>query len=570
MPTSPALQVLNEILADGKNKTSPGSQDDDFFEYFCAEQALREMRLIPSSVEEGIMAKSGKGDDGGIDAAYVFVNGKLLTGDLKPEDLEHYKKNVVMDWILVQATRENSFKEDVLPKIQQTTSDILDASIDPKTLRKSYNASVVEMSQRFRLARRHLQTAGVEINIHIFYACKGDVSQVHPKIKDIQIPRLASAIMSLIPGNTKCKVVLIGARELVSLASKAPPTKRPVQCEELFIVPGGFICFVGLDKYFSFISENGELLRYLFESNVRDYLEDVDVNNDIRASLKSPTQEDFWMLNNGITIIAENVSPGVGKTLIIDEPQIVNGLQTSEEIFNYCVGGPNPEHLKRRVMVRVIQSTSSDSQDRIIKATNRQTGITAAQLHATEQVHRDIERVFPSHGLYYDRRKKYWQYKDKPRDQVVSIQGLSQALISIFEQRPDTARARPGDAFSKKNTELYGRLYNSTNPMDFYANCVILERVSEKYLRSLGIDRGAANDLRFYVSMALAVLLTKSAKPTADQIAKLEARNVPEEIYERAYAIANKAYTTNGEDEDAAKGPSMLAALTSLLNEELK
>jgi hypothetical protein len=564
-----ALQVINEVIADRKEKTSPDMGDDDFFEVFSAEQVLRHMRLIPPSIDEGIIGKGGKGDDGGIDAAYIFVNGRLLTGDVTSEDLQHYQKNVVLDWVVIQATRETSFKEDVLPKIQQTLTDIIASGHDARTLRKSYNAAIVEMAERFRVARRHLQGVGGLINIHIFYACKGDTTQIHPKIRDTQKDRLEQLIVSYIPGSSTCKVIPMGARELADLATKAPPTKRPLHCTELFLVSGGYIGFVFLDQYFNFISERGELLRYLFESNVRDYLEDVDVNNDIRESLKNPTLEDFWMLNNGITIIAESVVPGMDKALMIDDPQIVNGLQTSEEIFNYVNGQPNRDHLCRRVMVRVITSTTSDSQDRIIKATNRQTGITAAQLHATEQVHRDIERVFPSNDLFYDRRKKYWQYKDKPKDQVVSIQDLSQALIAIFEQRPDTARARPGDAFSKKNTELYKRLYHPENPLNLYVNCAILQRLAEKHLRSAKVERGTANDLRFYLSMAVAVLSARAMKPTVDQLVKLMPRAVAPGVFERAHGLVQKAYKKRGGDEDTAKGAKMLPTLFRSLRKEL-
>src|ERR1700744_2894090 len=93
-----ALQVINEILGDLKRKTSPTMSDADFLEVFSAEQVLRYLRLTPSSLEDGI---TGDGDDGGIDAAYIFVNGRLITGDVKPEDFEHYKKNVALDWVII-------------------------------------------------------------------------------------------------------------------------------------------------------------------------------------------------------------------------------------------------------------------------------------------------------------------------------------------------------------------------------------------------------------------------------------------------------------------------------------
>lgn len=52
-------------------------------------------------------------------------------------------------------------------------------------------------------------------------------------------------------------------------------------------------------------SEHGELLEYLFESNVRDYEGDVEVNEQIRETLHNQNDKaEFWWLNNGITILA--------------------------------------------------------------------------------------------------------------------------------------------------------------------------------------------------------------------------------------------------------------------------
>jgi hypothetical protein len=245
----------------------------------------------------------------------------------------------------------------------------------------------------------------------------------------------------------------------------------------------------------------------------------------------------------------------------------VNGLQTSEEIFNYTKTSPNPEHLKRRVSVKIATSTSSESQDRIIKATNRQTGITAAQLHATEQVHRDIERVFPANGLFYDRRLKYWKYKDKPRDQVVSIQELSQCLMAIYEQRPDTARARPGDVFSKKKTDVYKKLFSPDTNLDFYVRCAQLQRVVDSYLRVVALSRASVNDLKYYVSMIASVIAVGKPHPSADDLAKMDIKQAINAI-QKAHDLAEAAYAANGGDQDAAKGPGMLAEIKSKLGME--
>jgi hypothetical protein len=92
------------------------------------------------------------------------------------------------------------------------------------------------------------------------------------------------------------------------------------------------VCFVELGEYNKFIvNESGDLQKNIFECNVRDYHGNVEVNQSIEITLKS-VDEDFWWLNNGITIICSNFRL-TGNELTIEDPQIVNGLQTSNQIF---------------------------------------------------------------------------------------------------------------------------------------------------------------------------------------------------------------------------------------------
>jgi hypothetical protein len=99
---------------------------------------------------------------------------------------------------------------------------------------------------------------------------------------------------------------------------------------------GGLVALVKLRDYLRFISheDTGDLLDQLFDSNVRDYQGDIDVNLKIRDTLEHPGNEEFWWLNNGITVLASKADPAQGD-LAIEDPQIVNGLQTSMELYEY-------------------------------------------------------------------------------------------------------------------------------------------------------------------------------------------------------------------------------------------
>jgi hypothetical protein len=149
-------------------------------------------------------------------------------------------------------------------------------------------------------------------------------------------------------------------------------------CEQPRPLSDCWVALVQLDEYFKLIAEDGQMREYLFESNVRDYEGDVEVNKQIRSTLENPKGADFWWLNNGITIVAESVT-GHPQELVIDDPQIVNGLQTSQVIFECLRQPPLPtgQIQPRHVVIRIIKSTDEELSDRIIRATNSQTKIPA-------------------------------------------------------------------------------------------------------------------------------------------------------------------------------------------------
>jgi len=94
------------------------------------------------------------------------------------------------------------------------------------------------------------------------------------------------------------------------------------------------------------------------------------VNKDIAVSLRDTANKDeFWWLNNGVTVLASQISSSPGY-LSITNPMIVNGLQTSYEIYSYfSTSRSEGDNDTRTMLVRVIKTTDAGAQDRIIKAT---------------------------------------------------------------------------------------------------------------------------------------------------------------------------------------------------------
>ena len=87
-----------------------------------------------------------------------------------------------------------------------------------------------------------------------------------------------------------------------------------------------------MNEYFRFVTDSdGSLRRYLFESNVRDYMGTNYVNSSIESTLargRSAADEDFWWLNNGVTVIASQATV-VGKELHLENVQGFDGFDGS-------------------------------------------------------------------------------------------------------------------------------------------------------------------------------------------------------------------------------------------------
>jgi hypothetical protein len=99
-------------------------------------------------------------------------------------------------------------------------------------------------------------------------------------------------------------------------------------------VKESYLGYLPVSTYLSLITdENGNLLRGLFYDNVRDFQGDNPVNKEIEQTLTSQAKEAFILLNNGVTVVADDLSV-TGDSFNLSSFQIVNGCQTSHILFN--------------------------------------------------------------------------------------------------------------------------------------------------------------------------------------------------------------------------------------------
>jgi hypothetical protein len=423
--------LLDGVIGQRVADALPSNRIDEVFEFLAFEQLLKDYDLSREEIESGWV--DGR-DDGSIDGFYTFVNGHLVRD---PNNFAWPKRHAEIEvWILV-CKHHDTFQQQPLNALQASISELFDLSTDNTNLTGSYSKEILESRAIFDIAYRRLSPASPVLSIHFAYVSRGDASAVAENVQ-ARANQVVEVTQSLFSCST-IRLEFVGASELVSLyrRTKKFSIELPV-LEYLSRGQSGYVVLTDLEEYARFVTDDGgNLRRYLFDSNVRDFLGSTAINEDILESLRDDSAPDFWWLNNGVTILVTGATVA-GKTIHLQDIQIVNGLQTTESIFRHFQAD-SLSTSKRALLVKIIVSTESTHRDRIIRATNNQNLVEIAGLRATDNIQRNIEEYLERHGWYYERRKNYFQNMGKPPAKFVTPMFLAAGYVALVMKNPAAA-----------------------------------------------------------------------------------------------------------------------------------
>lgn len=551
MPTNDQI-LIEEILTQEALEFDEALSESEFFEFYSAIQILKEFELGYDEVGAGL---AGASHDGGADSVYLFVNGDLIKEDSNVK--EKYKKNPDIELAIIQSKREKGFGEDALLKLSRLCSNLLDLGFDREDFIGRYNEAVLSAFELFKETYVSLITKQPSLQVNIYYASLG--TDVHLNVAE-QANDLKEDVKDKLP-IANIEVKFIGAPELVLMSQERPnevyrlaTSEAPLSTSEKV-----FIALTNIAEYYKFITDdNGGLMRHIFESNVRDYQGKTNVNKEIQTTLQELESEEFWWLNNGVTVLGTDATAPGGKELVVHNPQIVNGLQTSSEIHRFFTTNPQRlENETRSVLVRVIVPESEETRDRIIRATNSQTPIPKSSLRATDHIHRNIEEYFKPRSLFYDRRKNYYKNEGKKPKEIISLQFLSQCLMATLLQKPNFARARPSTLL--ENDESYEKLFHINNALSTYFLVAFWGRKIETRIKELKKYQIAEiNDIKFYVLYYLTCAATESLYPSSNKIEIINVQTLDDASIDAATEKCYDIYRELGGNDKVAKGTDLI------------
>lgn len=244
-------------------------------------------------------------------------------------------------------------------------------------------------------------------------------------------------------------------------------------------------------------NDNGEMISEIFYDNVRDYQGGNKVNSEIANTLKSENKNMFFAMNNGITIISEEIHDS-RDSVEIEGYQIINGCQTSNVIFENQSELTDDVH----VPIRLISTSNENVMSKIIRATNRQTEVKEQDLIAFTDFQKSLEDYYSSltlpHKLYYERRAKQFNKSNIQKKRIIDKTIQIKAFSSFFFERPDMATRYFGTLFN----QFEGQLFKKNHSYSAYYMVSYLLFIIDEAVRK-GCINAKYRKVKYFVLMML-------------------------------------------------------------------
>lgn len=451
----------------------------------------------------------------GLDAIAFIVNGNLV---LSKNDISLYAKSkkLDVDILFIQTKTEDKCDTGDLLKTVQATKNFL-SNFDSITEKNDNILNAKDIYDELFKFDNYRYCTSQSPKCHIYYVTAAN--EWNKELVNSICNSACTEIMSTINDIRKADIQVLG-REYIMDAYNERKNRIAVQInlkncitlEQIDGIKEAYIGYLTGKDYLKIICDkNGDLRRRIFYDNVRDYQGiENSINKEIRNTIASKhTRGQFVLLNNGVTIITRSVTSLGANVYELSDFQIVNGCQTSNEIFN-C-----KEHASEIfIPVKIIYTSDADIISHIVKATNRQSPVPEEAFVALDKYHKELQLLFSEYSkempleMFYERRSgEEDDIKQKKGSyQVVTLHGMIRAFESVYCQKPNMVYGtNPANILRSQNDYLFCKNHK---PESYYlASYLFVKFVS---MQQKGSFSNHDYILRFYIIMVTRALMAKS------------------------------------------------------------
>lgn len=413
----------------------PESEAFEAFAAYCVLSSFYESEFAPDTF------RTGGGNDLGVDAFAILVDGELLHDADDVARVMDSRIRPVVDIVFVQAKTSSKFESRVMSDLADNLLHLVNeaelpypASDDIRNIRRCLHDAVYGNVGKL---------AGRLPRLHVFYVTTGSevAAMIRQKATSAERKLSETELFDEVSFGCTTRQHLreLYRRATSSVTAEFPMPRRIVVPSTAAVEQAVTGLIAATDLVECVLSDDaGRLRRTLFHENFRDFQGYNEVNSKIRDTLCDPGERDLFSLYNlGITIVTRGLKP-IGDRVILTDFQIVNGCQTCHVLFDQRHQLSPGVHVK----LMVVHTQDEDVVSGIAAATNRQTMISEEDLSVRDEFHRLLEEYF-EHGrdrqqrLYYERRsKQYSERKDIEKVRVIGRPQLTRAYLAMFLDEP--------------------------------------------------------------------------------------------------------------------------------------
>lgn len=444
------------------------AEQDKKFEKFAAYCTVAQHYEDQYDIDDIML---GGGNDCGIDAMAIIVNGHMITSPDEIDDLISINKGLSdIEFVLVQSKTTPGFSSGDIGTFGAGAKDFF--SVEHHMVR---NEQIIEKGAIVD----HLfeKAASIKKNpeCYLYYVTTGQwnkdpncVARINNVCSDLEELNIFSNVKFIPIGATELQHYYRDTKEDIEITIRF---EKRVLLPEIPEITEAYLGYVPCSEYLKLISnENGDLRRTVFYDNVRDYQgNDNKVNAAISKTITT-SGDVFVLLNNGVTIICKALSY-TRDDFTLKGYQIVNGCQSSHALFY------NKDSVCGNLFVpiKLIVTSNDDTINSIIKATNSQTTVPDEQLLALTEFHRQLEAYYLTfqgdERLFYERRsKQYSNVQEIDRARIITVSMQIKSVAAMFFDKPHLSSRYYGTLLK----ETDGIFADGNNYIVYYTSAYLL------------------------------------------------------------------------------------------------
>lgn len=213
-----------------------------------------------------------------------------------------------------------------------------------------------------------------------------------------------------------------------------------------------------------FAKENKDL----FDANVRDFQKKKSLSTKIIRSIQSSPHE-FYVFHNGLTFACSEIKPITRTQYAIRNPQVINGCQTVNAIYEAYKDQPRARELSQASILCRFYALQTENIEKVCEATNTQVQIKLWDLRSNDNIQQLIQLALLAKGITYRRKTA----NTKSKGQVL-ITDLAQWIYSCKFQKPAEAKNKKAGLF-----DLFSDTKNGRPPYkEIFHESIGLEEIS--------------------------------------------------------------------------------------------